>query len=158
VWTKILDAEGYEATMGGEIRNARTKQVLKQHIGSDGYMRIQLAGRTRLVHRIIADTFVLKPIGKEFVNHIDGNKTNNSAFNLEWVTRSENMQHAYNSGLKKPLAGTKNGHAKLTEEAVAFIRENYVPGDKEFGAKALGKKFGVAHQTVAAVFHKQNWN
>lgn len=157
MFEKILDAEGYEASIDGIIRNAKTGQVLKQHIGNDGYLRIQIAGKTRLVHRIIAETWLLKPIGKDFVNHKDGNKQNNRAVNLEWVTRSENMQHAYKHGLKKPMVGTANGHAKLTEADVAFIREHYIAGDKEFGAKALAKKFGVVHQTVAAAYHRQNW-
>ena len=158
MWQKILDAEGYEASLDGSIRNAKTGRLLKQHIGNDGYLRIQIAGRTRLVHRIIADTWTFKPVGKDFVNHIDGNKLNCRAVNLEWVTRSENMQHAYNHGLKKPLSGEENGHTKLTKEDVAFIREHYIPGDKEFGAKALAKRFGVAHQTISAVFHRQIWN
>ena len=157
LWTEILGAEGYEASIGGEIRNAKTEQVLKQHIGRDGHLRIRIAGKTRLVHRIIADTWLLKPVGKDFVNHKDGNKQNCRVDNLEWVTRSENMQHAYNNGLKKPLIGSANGNSKLTEEDVVFIREHYIAGDKEYGAKALAKKFGVVHQTIAAVYHRQNW-
>lgn len=158
MWKKIADAKGYEASNHGNIRNAKTLRLLKQHVGNDGYLRIQIAGKTRLVHRIIADTFLLKPVGKEFVNHIDGNKLNCRADNLEWVTRSENMQHAYNHGLKKPLSREVNGNARLTEEAVAYIREHYIPGDKEFGAKALAKRFGVVHQTICAVVYRQTWN
>ena len=158
MWQKIFDAPGYEASFEGDIRNAKNRRLLKQHIGNDGYLRIQIAGKTRLVHRIIAGTWITKPTGKDFVNHIDGNKQNCRVDNLEWVTRAENMQHAYNTGLKKPLCGKDNGHAKLSEEDVAFIREHYVPGDKEFGATALAGRFGVVPQTVSAVFHRQNWN
>ena len=157
MWQKILDAEGYEASADGRIRNAKTGRLLKQHIGNDGYLRIQIAGKTRLAHRVIADIFLLKPVGKDFVNHKDGNKQNNRADNLEWVTRSENMQHAYENGLKS-AAGVKNGRSKLTEADVAFIRGHCIPGDKEFGASALSKKLGVARQTISAVFHRQNWN
>ncbi len=155
MWVRILD--NYEASDTGLIRNAKTGREVKQFVGKDGYLRTQIAGKTRTVHRLIACAFVAADPGKDFVNHIDGNKQNNCASNLEWVTRSENMQHAYRNGLKRPMPGTVNGRAKLTEEDVSFIRERYVAGDKEFGATALAKKFGVATQTISAVYHRQNW-
>lgn len=53
----------------------------------------------RLLHRVIAQAFVENNEGKPEVNHIDGNKSNNRADNLEWVTREENLRHAYETGL-----------------------------------------------------------
>ena len=55
----------------------------------------------RLVHRLVAETWIDNPNHYEQVNHINGNKDDNSVENLEWVTRSENMRHAYRTGLKK---------------------------------------------------------
>lgn len=155
MWMKIL--KGYEASDTGLIRNAKTGREVKQFVGKDGYLRIQIAGKTRTVHRLIACAFVPADPGKDFVNHIDGKKQNNRADNLEWVTRSENMKHAYGLGLKTS-AGEKNGRSKLNGDEVAFIRKHFVQGDKEFGAKALAKRFGVAHQTISAAAHCQNWN
>lgn len=154
VWSTIF--EKYEVSDAGHIRNAKNGRVLKQFVGKDGYLRIQIAGKTRLVHRLVACAFVPADPKRDFVNHKDGNKQNNAASNLEWCTRSENLKHAYSVGLKSS-AGTKNSRCKLSEEDVAFIREHYIPRDKEFGAKALGRRFGVAHQTIAAVAHRQNW-
>lgn len=57
---------------------------------------------TVMIHRLVADLFVSNPDGKTVVNHKDGNKTNNAADNLEWVTSSENTFHAVRSGLMKP--------------------------------------------------------
>lgn len=54
------------------------------------------------IHRIIAETFLSNPNMYEEVNHIDGNKANNSVSNLEWCSRAMNMNHAYQSGLKIP--------------------------------------------------------
>lgn len=155
MWVRILD--NYEASDTGLIRNAKTGREVKQYVGKDGYLRTQIAGKTRTVHRLIACAFVAADPGKDFVNHKDGDKKNNRADNLEWVTRSENMKHAYDHGLKSSI-GVKNGRSKLTKDDVAFIRKHYIPGDNEFGAKALSEKFGVASQTISAVFHKQNWN
>lgn len=155
MWIRILD--NYEASDTGLIRNAKTGHEMKQYVSKDGYLRTQIAGKTRTVHRLIACAFVPADSGKDFVNHKDGNKLNNRADNLEWVTRSENMQHAYDHGLKKAPSGTKNGRSKLTEEDVSFIRNHYIPGDEVYGAKALSEKFGVARQTISAVFCGQNW-
>lgn len=156
MWAEIPEVEGYEASHKGEIRNKKTGKILHQFLGKDGYLRIQIAGKTRLVHRIIADTYLRKIDEKNFVNHMDGDKQNNNVGNLEWVTRSENMVHAYTHGLKNST-GTNNGRSKLKMSDVVFIRENYVPGDKEFGATALAKKYGVARQTISAVASGQNW-
>lgn len=155
MWAKAYN--NYEVSDTGQIRNAKTGRELKQFAGKDGYLRTQIAGKTILVHRLVAYLFVRSDGGKDFVNHIDGNKQNNHASNLEWCTRSENMKHAYAHGLKSS-SGTKNSRCKLSEEDVDFIRKHYIPYDRDFGAKALGKRFCVAHQTIAAVAHGQNWN
>lgn len=53
------------------------------------------------IHRALATAFIPNPGEKPEVNHIDGNKFNNSLDNLEWVTYSENISHAYKNGLRK---------------------------------------------------------
>lgn len=154
MWLKILD--NYEISDIGEVRNSNTGKLIKQFVGKDGYLRTQIVGKTRLVHRLVALAFVPKVDGKIFVNHKDGNKQNNNATNLEWCTRSENMRHAYQHQLKSSV-GIKNGRNKLSYEDVSFILENYIPRDKQFGAKALAEQFGVTHQTICAVASGQNW-
>lgn len=156
MWVSISGK--YEASTDGHIRNKKTKRVLKEFVGKDGYVRTQFDGKTRLVHRVIAFAFVASDVNKPFVNHKDGNKQNNSVDNLEWCTRSENIQHAYDNGLNHGMKGTSNGRCKLKEADVLYIREKYIPFDKEFGAKALAKRFGVAPQTISAVITKQNWS
>ena len=142
----ILDNK-YKVTDDGQIINAKTNRVLHQYRGRDGYFRSQFGGKTRLIHRVVLSAFVSQPEGKEFVNQIDGNKSNNSLNNLEWCTRSENMKHAYAHNLKSS-EGEKNSRCKLSKSDVDFIREKYIRGDKEFGELGLANKFGVARQTI----------
>ncbi len=68
-----------------------------------GYPCVNLAKNNKhyvaRIHRLIAETFINNPESKPQVNHKDGNKLNYSISNLEWVTRSENVRHAFQSGL-----------------------------------------------------------
>lgn len=155
MWLTILN--DYEISDDGEIRNKHTGRLIKQFAGKDGYLRTQIAGKTRSVHRLVALAFIPTEVGKDFVNHKDGNKQNNKVDNLEWCTRSENMQHAYDNALKQPPLGMNNGRCKLTYYEVSFILEHYIPRDKRYGAKVLAKQFGVAPQTICAVASGQNW-
>lgn len=151
----ILDNK-YKVTEDGKIINAKTNRVLHQYKGKNGYLICQFGGKTRLVHRVILSAFIPQPKEKEFVNHIDGNKSNNSLNNLEWCTRGENMKHAYSHNLKSSK-GENNGRCKLLKSDVDYIRKVYIRGDHEYGELGLAKKFGVSRTTIGAVICKQNW-
>lgn len=66
---------------------------------SSGYLAVKAGRRQMPVHRAVALAWVPNPHGKSDVNHVDGNKHNNQAENLEWCTRSENIRHALDNGL-----------------------------------------------------------
>ena len=68
---------------------------------SSGYKRVRIGDVKYLLHRLVAFTFIPNPENKEQVNHIDGNKINNSVENLEWVTNQENQIHKVKTGLYK---------------------------------------------------------
>ena len=154
MWKKY--SENYEASTDGHIRNSKTKHVLHEFKSKDGYLRTQFGGKTRLVHRVIAQTFIENPRQLPEVNHIDGCKTNNTVSNLEYCSRSDNLRHAYISDLRNAKR-TNNSRCKLSEDDVAYIKNNYSRGDKVYGAKALSKRFRVACQTICAVVSGQNW-
>ena len=154
MWSKC--SEKYEASTDGHIRNAKTGRVLHEFVGEDGYMRTQFDGKTKLVHRVIANTFLDNPDRLPEVNHMNGDKSDNSVENLEWCTRSHNQRHAYENGLRS-MSGTRNPRCRLSEDDVVFIKQNYISHDKQYGAAALAKRFGVAPQTICAAVHGQNW-
>jgi len=85
----------YNRQLIGRLRSYRDP---KARCG--GYLRVMINGRPKDVHRLVAECFVPKPSGEKLeVNHKDGNKLNNSASNLEWVSHLENVRHAFRTGL-----------------------------------------------------------
>lgn len=116
----------YELSMDGTVRNSITGKILKPNLHHQGYYNIWLRnGRCKkvvLIHRLIAEHFIPNPDGKPFINHIDGNKTNNTISNLEWCTSSENAIHARRLGMCADNRGSRNAAAKLTENQVLNIK------------------------------------
>lgn len=108
-WRDIDQApHGFYVSNEGKVR--RRGIELRQNITDRGYARVTIAGKSESVHRLVALAFVDNPRNLPEINHIDGNKLNNTAGNLEWCTRSENMRHAYANGLHPGVAlhGSRN--------------------------------------------------
>jgi hypothetical protein len=104
-WRYISGMEGrYEVSETGKVRNSVTGRELKPGKCSNGYLRIAL-GRTspnNLVHRLVAKAFCPGFVSGLDVNHKNGVRTDNRAANLEWVTRSGNIDHSYQVLGRKP--------------------------------------------------------
>ena len=99
-------------------RGVIKSRELKTSDNGKGYRNVMLFnnGRKMLyVHRLVAEAFIEKVEGKDFVNHKDGNKSNNNVDNLEWCNRSENMLHANSIGLcnQYDRNGNKNPATKI---------------------------------------------
>lgn len=115
-WRKIKGFEKYSVSNAGDVRNDKTGRILKPHISTSGYYQIMMGRKTipQYVHRLVAIAFIDNPENKCEVDHIDGNKLNNTLLNLRWVTKSENrMAYGYeqsNLHRQKPVvARNKNG-------------------------------------------------
>lgn len=87
----------------GKVISLNIGSEMAQYVQKNGYAAVKLHShnvkKTFLVHRLVASAFVPNPDNLSEVNHIDGNKLNNSFNNLEWVTHSQNMKHAVEAGL-----------------------------------------------------------
>lgn len=119
----------YEVSNKGNVRNIYTKQVLKPQMHRKGYCVVRLSlkdkKKSAKVHRLVAIAFIDNPKKLPQVNHIDGNKLNNTVANLEWCTNYDNMQHAILHNLTNHVenAGRKNTPVcKIDLETNAIIK------------------------------------
>lgn len=113
---KTVQIIGFEYSTIDESGIIRNSQGIRKTYVSRGYEKIILTKNNKStlfsVHRLVALHFVPNPHNKAFVNHKDGNKLNNHASNLEWVTKSENTYHAYETGLLKKYVGADSPCSK----------------------------------------------
>jgi hypothetical protein len=118
----LFDIEGYEGlysvTAKGDVYSwGKGKsftsdgklKLIKPSIKRNGYVQVKLfkSGKRKYfnIHRLVAKCFIPNTENKREVNHIDGDKHNNCASNLEWVTSRENQLHAFKLGLQVALRG-----------------------------------------------------
>jgi hypothetical protein len=130
----------YSITNNGRIFSHKNLKYLVTSKNWHGYEQINLLSRdgkrrNEYIHRLVASAYIPNPSKYKEVNHIDGNKLNNTVENLEWTTRSMNVKKAYDNGLiPKYKSRSKNGNRKETRI--------YKPGDSE--------KYFVARKAVVA--------
>lgn len=110
VWKDVIGYEGiYQVSNTGEVKRIGTyknqhgkewtsNKILKPATKSNGYMFVGLSKDNKVsskhIHRLVAEAFIPNPFNKPTVNHKDGNKSNNTVENLEWVTYLENNMHS----------------------------------------------------------------
>ncbi len=155
-WRDIQGWPKHEVSNQGRVRRKLDVErmpghMLSRHERRDGYVYVVFR---RLVHHLVADAFLGVPsVHGQVVNHKNGDKGDNCAGNLEWVTPSDNQVHAYESGLQK--RGTEHGRAKLTNEEVLDIRERYTGAWGQ--QSALAKEYGVSQGLISQIVKGEAW-
>jgi hypothetical protein len=111
MWLPIPGFNNYEASIEGQIKNRKTKRILKQQKTRGGYYRVILNQKSYLVHRVVALTFLDKGSYK-IVEHINNKPSDNTLKNLKWSTQKENIKNAYRDGLCSDRKGINNPNHK----------------------------------------------
>ena len=93
----IVSSFGRVAALKNSTHCAHLMNLTKMHRKKVTYINLSLHKNNirihRLVHRMVAEAFIPNPNNYPQVNHIDGNKENNSYTNLEWLTNKMNQEH-----------------------------------------------------------------
>lgn len=151
-WRDIAGYEGlYQVSDHGRVKRVDRGNILVPCRTTDGYLRVKLCRHgvqcSICVHRLVAAAFIQNQDNKPEVNHIDGNKTNNRADNIEWVTHHENVLHACRTGLRDREEYRRTAIANGKKASRAIIRSDGVVFDSmSEAARAIGK-------TQTAVFN-----
>jgi DNA-binding transcriptional regulator YiaG len=166
VWKDVKGYEGiYQVSDKGRIKSLerliyipskKTNRLIKERImklktNRWGYKTVNFnknkKSKTFQVHVVVANHFLKKEIAKNYVNHEDGNKLNNSAKNLKYVTTKENMEHAIENGL------IINRHKRVKKEDAKAIREKY-NNNKGITQKELAEEYDTSIRTISNIV---NW-
>ena len=162
LWIEIPEAVGrYSVSNYGNVRanwsdvpqrnlphriRIERSQQLKPHVHTTGYLRIALGrGAQRYVHRLVALAFHANPDGLPQVDHMDGDRKNNAASNLRWVSVRDNAKYGgarHNWAAQKIAAAKQRVHTVHREEFAALLEQGY-------SLRAIARAFGTSHATVS---------
>ena len=149
IWKPLVGFEGcYEISNYGVVRSLdryvntfRGSRLVKGRILKGGgesnkYLNVYLAtpdkkGQTYEIHRLVGKTFVPNPSNNPVINHKDGNKHNNNADNLEWVTQKENIIHSWE-------LGKAHNQGKLNRKKIMCVETGEIFDSRDCAAKAHG--------------------
>lgn len=173
-WRSVPDYEGiYEISNLGRIKSLDRSctdkrgrkyflygKLMKQKTTSFNYQTISLSKTSKskdfFIHKLVALAFIPNPENKKEVNHINGIKSDNTVFNLEWCTRSENNRHAIDTGLLVAQRGVDRYNSKLTEEQVIRIKKAYKKNPK-LHQKKLAEEMGICRKALNSIVKGHTW-
>lgn len=167
IWKDVIGNNIYQVSNSGNVRSKerytqgkhglvlRKTKIIKPQL-RQRYLAVGLYKNGKFnsnsIHRLVALHFVPNPENKPQVNHKDGDKLNNSDWNLEWNTASENVDHAVANGLRC-TKGENSNTAKLKDQDIRDIRENKL----SLTQKELGLIYNVTHYAISRIVTRKQW-
>lgn len=153
---EVKDIGAYILYSDGRVFKKKWGKFMTGSPNSDGYILISINSKLVKLHTLIIEAFKDKPISEKRlqVNHKNGIKTDNRIENLEWCTQSENILHAFRTGLNKPHLGSKNGWSKLNEDNVREIKKKILSKQTQ---TSIAKEYNVTVQCINLIKRGKNW-
>lgn len=167
-WRDIVGYEGcYKVSNLGRVHSLKRivkaknnskssvpSKILKNRLAKNGYVTVVLSKngmeKNKLVHRLVAESFIPNSSNLREVNHIDFNKTNNYVKNLEWCDRKYNSQHSQDGFRQERKYGEKSHFAKLSDRDVLDIR---YAKNKGCSNKFISECYDVSYSTICKVIN-----
>jgi len=161
IWKSVIGYEGiYEVSNHGRIASVKNgERFIRKLNKATVYLSVSLKKRPQdirqgsaNVHKLVADAFLGERPEGHVIRHIDGNRYNNKADNLQYGTANQNVEDSVNHGTYK---GAKNGRAVLTEAGVLAIKMLL---EKGVSQSEIAKKIGVSIASINAIKQGRNWS
>lgn len=153
VWKPILNHEEYEVSNMGRVRNRKRGTVLSPSKNKEnkwGYWRVILwknnKPRCVPVHTLVAAAFLGERPDGYVVDHIDADKLNNKACNLEYVTQTENIRRAIQKGLNPRVKS-------LSNETIARVKGLLIQKNPKLTYKQIANQVGLSPSVVGNIYH-----
>jgi len=155
---RVKRLEHYTKAWNGykDCKRKLSEMLMKLVDDKDGYKVVGLKGKMFRVHRLVGFAFLRRKKGSTQINHKNGIKNDNRVENLEFVTPTENYNHAYDTGLNKGPIGSINGASVLDEMDVLFIKKLLEGG--MYLQKDIAKRLGVSPSTISAIKNGRLWS
>jgi hypothetical protein len=139
---QIKDFPSYSITDNGKVYSHNKNKFIYLNKKSNGYIQVNLYKlgkcKTKLVHRLVAEAFILNTYGLQQVNHMNGNKCDNRIVNLEWVNAKENTIHSWGNGLSKNTKKQREIASKTHSKIVLDMQNGIYYDSVKEASKCLG--------------------
>lgn len=149
---KIVGFESYCITKDGRVWSFKSNKFLKPYKHPNGYFQVTLTNENRkekkLIHRLVAESYIENHQNKEYVNHLNGIKKDNRIENLEWSTPSENIKHAYDTNLRRSYV------RKIDTKQIPTIMKMRNEG---LSYKKISEHFSVSPMTIHNLIKRKTY-